>query len=158
MSIVEEDKILIGWEEWCALDQLNIPAIKAKVDTGATISALHAYDIKGYKKGDETFVRFIAHPLQGDLKLSIPCHAKVIDRRYIMSSNGHKEKRYVISTTLGLGEHSWDIELTLSNRDPLQFRMLLGREALSKKVLIDPARSRCQGSINKKELKALYQI
>ncbi|NKB47658.1 MAG: ATP-dependent zinc protease [Legionellales bacterium] len=129
-------KLLIGRNEWCQLPGLNIPAIRAKIDTGAKTSAIHAFNIKPLHR--ETYVRFDVHPLQGDESILIHCQAPILDKRYIMSSNGHKEHRYVIVTSLKIDGQCWDIELTLSNRDPLRHRMLLGRQALNHRVVIDP--------------------
>ena len=118
-------KLIVGWNEWCTLPDLNIPQIKAKIDTGTKTSALHAFDIHEDHTGNN--VIFSIHPLQGDRKITIECHAPIVDVRHIMSSNGHNELRYVIMTTLSIGSASWEIEMTLSNRDPLKYRMLLGR-------------------------------
>ncbi len=139
------NKLLIGRSEWCALPQLRIPLIKAKIDTGAKTSALHAFNIKLTTRKGNNFVSFDINPLQTNDTLVIHCHAPVIDQRAIVSSNGHKEQRYVITTTLQLGPDKWPIEVTLSNRDPLRYRMLLGREALNNRVLINPGISCFQG-------------
>lgn len=136
-----DNKLLVGWREWCALPNLSINRIKAKIDTGARTSALHAFDIEPFTKQGEAYVRFLVHPHQEDNKTVIKCEAKVIDRRHVTSSNGQKEERYVVSTQLCLAKACWNIELTLSNRDPLRFRMLLGREAFQHRVLIDPSGS-----------------
>lgn len=152
-----QGKILIGRQEWCSLPKIGLPAIKAKVDTGAQTSALHAFDIEPYKKRGELFVRFSMNPMQRNTNIVVRCSARVVDHRYIMSSNGHKEKRFVIKTPMVLGEERWLIELTLSNRDPLQFRMLLGREAIAGKVLVDPARTYCQTRLKKIDIETLYQ-
>lgn len=132
--------LLIGWSEWCALPELGIASIKAKIDTGAKTSAIHAYSITAYQLRNKHFVRFNIHPLPKRDDITISCNAEVIDQRHVMSSNGHIENRYVITTPIRLGEQEWNIELTLSNRDPLRFRMLLGREALKGRVVIDPSR------------------
>lgn len=132
--------LLIGWNEWCALPGLGIPFIKAKIDTGAKTSAIHADLIKPYELKQKKFVKFRIHPIPKRNDISMFCHAEVIDQRHVMSSNGHIENRYVITTPIRLGDQEWDIELTLSNRDPLRFRMLLGREALKGRVVIDPSR------------------
>lgn len=150
------NKIIVGWHEWCALPTLGIPAIKAKIDTGAKTSALHAFDIKVLKGEHQDHVHFAIHPVQGNNNIVIQCKAPIVDERYIMSSNGHKELRCVISTECQLGGLLWEIELTLSDRDPLRFRMLLGREALKKNVIINPSRSLYQGKVMKSELRALY--
>jgi len=155
-KIIRRKNIVVGWHEWCALPTLGIPAIKAKIDTGAKTSALHAFDIKSVH-GEQNRVHFSIHPIQGNNNVVIHCHAPLLDERYITSSNGHKELRCVISTYLILGNISWEIELTLSDRDPLRFRMLLGREALKKNIIIKPSRSLCQGKITKSVLRELYQ-
>jgi ribosomal protein S6--L-glutamate ligase len=152
-----ENKLVVGWHEWCALPKLNLPAIKAKIDTGAKTSALHAFDIDHYCKNHKDYVRFYIHPVQANDDIMIRCKARVVDVRYVMSSNGHKEKRYVISTPLELGGECWDIEVTLSNRDPLTFRMLLGREAMGKHVIVDPHRINCQGKMSKRQQYELYK-
>lgn len=139
------NKLLIGRDEWCKLPLLNIPFIKAKVDTGARTSALHAFDIKTIKKNKRLYASFDIHPMQANNKFSISCVAPIIDQRYITSSNGHKENRYVIVTSITIGDQSWEIQLTLSNRDPMRYRLLLGREALAHRVIIDPAMSCNQG-------------
>ncbi len=140
------DKIIVGWQEWCILPQLKILAINAKVDTGARTSALHAFDISPFYQDKKKHVQFSIHPLQYNEKLQVLCHALVVDERYVVSSNGHREHRYVILTPLTLAGKTWNIELTLSNRDPMKFRMLLGREALGARVMVDPAKAHCQGT------------
>ena len=140
MKIKEvHNKLLIGRCEWCALPLLNVPRIKAKIDTGAKTSALHAFNIRYREINGQPYVKYDIHPFQGNHEEIINCTSVVIDKRVIMSSNGHKENRYVILTSLLLGDKTWPIELTLSNRDPLRFRLLLGREALNHRVIIDPA-------------------
>lgn len=135
---VVDGKLLIGRYEWCALPDLNIPIIKGKVDTGAKTSAIHAFNIKHQIINKKPHALFDIHPLQSNTDICINCRAPIIDERDIMSSNGHIEKRYIIETLFELGDHAWMIELSLSNRDPLKFRLLLGRQALRKRVLIDP--------------------
>lgn len=151
-----KDKMKIGWNEWCALPDLNLPAIKAKIDTGAKTSSLHAFDIHTVKRGERTFAHFQIHPIQHNDELIIECKALVIDERFIMSSSGHKEHRLVISTPITLGNNTWDIQITLSNRDPLSYRMLLGREAMEHRVIIDPSRKFQLGKITKQQLQKLY--
>ena len=153
---VINDKLLIGRFEWCALPQLAVPAIKAKIDTGAKTSAIHAFNIAPFFEAGVACVKYDIHPLQSDDNHIIRCVSEVIDKRYIMSSNGHKEQRYVIATQIKLGGSMWPIELTLSNRDPLRFRLLLGREALNHKVIIDPSLSYNQLSISAKTVQQLY--
>ncbi len=122
---------IIGWREWLALPELLIPAIKAKVDTGARTSALHAYFVEPFARDGVQMVRFGVHPLQKRLDLEIICEAPVKDYRSVSDSGGHKEMRYVIETTMQLGTLSRTIEMTLTNRDNMKFRMLLGRTALA---------------------------
>lgn len=151
-------KIAIGWNEWCTLPELSLPIIKAKIDTGAKISALHAFDIKTFFKEGIEYAIFHIHPIQGNHTISKICTAVVVDRRNIMSSNGHRECRIVIKTPLKLENSVWDILITLSNRDPLQFRMLLGREALSERVIIHPNRSCLLGRPSRKTLLECYSV
>lgn len=150
--------ILIGWKEWCQLPALGLPLIKAKIDTGAKTSALHAFKIKSFQKKDIEYVRFCIHPIQGNNDIVRTCTAKVKDYRLVMSSNGAQEKRFVIDTKLILGntEQSWNIELTLSDREPLRFRMLLGREALVKYVMIDPSADFLAGRFSKAKVCNVY--
>ena len=132
------NKLLIGRHEWCQLPDLNLSAIKAKIDTGAKTSAIHAFNIKSFYKKRTKYVNFDIYPIQGNKIVFVNCTKRVFDERYVMSSNGHKEYRFVIQTLLKLADCIWQIELTLSNRDPLRFRMLLGLQALKNRVLIDP--------------------
>lgn len=151
-----QKRLLIGRHEWCELPDLHIPAIKAKIDTGAKTSSLHAFNIKLIKRHHRRYVHFNIHPLQGDEKTLVSCVAPIIDEREITSSNGHKEHRYVIRTTLAINNQAWEIEVTLSNRDPLRYRLLLGREALNGRVLIDPSLSCHQKRITSKKALKIY--
>ncbi|BCS86908.1 ATP-dependent zinc protease family protein [Pseudodesulfovibrio sediminis] len=135
---IKEPKMIIGWREWLALPDLAVPAIKAKVDTGAKTSALHAFDISPFEEDGMQFVSFNIHPLQGNDDIEIPCKAPLVDRRKVMNSGGQSQKRYVIATTLQIAGRSWPIELTLTNRDEMKFRMLLGRNAMSGRLIVDP--------------------
>lgn len=145
---VKKVKPLIGWEEYCLLPDLDLPPIRAKVDTGAKTSALHAFDIRVVSRGGEKFVRFMVQPHQRD-KLAVECIAPLVEKRYVISSNGEREKRYVINTRIVLGTKSFMAELTLTSRHKMAFRMLLGREALRKaKVAIDPTKSFLTGKIS----------
>lgn len=150
------DKIIVGSEEWCGLPELGIPAIKARVDSGAKTSALHAYNIKGFRRGGRRYVRFDAHPLQGNRRPTIPCEAEVIGRRIVKSSNGVASKRYVIRTPMTLGDRTWTIEVTLANRDSMGYRMLLGREAMRDRVLVDPGVETRLGDKTRRELASIY--
>jgi len=124
------DNMLIGWREWLTLPELAIPQIKAKIDTGARTSSLHAYFVEPYTQDGREMGRFGVHPLQKRLDLEIICMAPVKDFRRVSDSGGHQEMRYVIETMVQLGQRCWPIEVTLTNRDNMTFRMLLGRTAL----------------------------
>lgn len=128
--------LLFGWEEWVSLPDLGVPAIKAKVDTGARTSALHAFDIETFGPSARPKVRFTVHPIPGRDDLIIPCSAPIIDRRDVTSSNGERELRYVIASRLSVNGDSWPIEITLTNRSSMNSRMLLGRQALKDHISI----------------------
>lgn len=149
-------KIVIGKEEWCALPELGLPAIKARIDSGAKTSSLHAFNIRHIKQGGRKYVLFDIHPIQDNRKIIQSCQAPVIGERDVKSSSGDKEKRIVIKTPVRLGGYSWEIEITLTNRDSMGYRMLLGREAMKDRVLIDPDSSFCLGHMNKEEVKTCY--
>lgn len=144
-TIKKKEKPRIGWKEWCALPDLNIKEIKAKIDTGACTSALHAEVLSISEYGGQQFIRFRIFPHQSDRYAPKVCKAPLVAKRYVMSSNGQKEKRYVIKTRVTVGKISFLTEITLTDRSPLRFRMLLGRLALRKNFLIDPAKSHIQG-------------
>lgn len=131
--------LMLGWREWVGLPALGIPALKAKVDTGARTSALHAFEIRSIDDGDRPRVEFKLHPRQRDSEKVIVCTADVIDERVVSDSGGHKEKRWVIETPLTIGTHTWPIEVTLTARDNMLFRMLLGRTALNNRAVVNPA-------------------
>lgn len=149
--------IIIGGEEWCSFPGLNIPAIKARVDSGAKTSAIHAGNIQKFTRKGEKWVSFEVHPLQENRKITIRCEARVIDHRSVKSSSGIAEKRYVIQSTMKIGSYQWDIELTLANRDSMGFRMLLGREAMENRVLVDPANSFLLGDFLEERIREFYQ-
>ncbi|RQW05787.1 ATP-dependent zinc protease [candidate division KSB1 bacterium] len=138
-------KKIIGWREWIRLDKLNLPPIKAKIDTGARSSTLHAFKVKSFTRKGRRWVRFSVHPDQYDTQRAITCEAPVIDRRSVTDSGGHRTLRYVIASEITLGDETWPIELTLTNRDNMKFRMLLGRTAMEGRYLVDPERSYCIG-------------
>lgn len=151
-----EKKIIVGSEEWCALPQINIPAIKARVDSGAKTSALHAVNITPYKKNGNPWVSFEVHPLQNDGKTTIHCEAPVFDKRRVKSSSGQSEKRFVIKIGISIAEDTWEIEVTLTNRDSMGYRMLLGRQAMSGKMLVDPEASLLLGDLSPDVLETYY--
>lgn len=132
---------IIGWEEWVALPGLGLPAIKAKVDTGAKTSALHAFLIEPFGPAAQPMVRFGIHPIPGRVDIEVLCSAAVVDRREVTSSNGEKETRYFIGATIEMGGRSWPIEIGLANRESMAYRMLLGRQAIRDDMMIDPAAS-----------------
>lgn len=141
-------KLTLGWEEWVSLPDLGLPAMKAKVDTGARTSALHATEIETFGPASAPKVRFRVHPIPGEEGLSIPCSADIIDRREVTSSNGESEMRYVISTDLVVDGHSWPIEVTLTDRTGMTMHMLLGRQALGENVAVAPSERFCQPELD----------
>jgi ribosomal protein S6--L-glutamate ligase len=156
MNQLNEAKTIIGSDEWCAFPSLKIPAIKARVDSGAKTSSIHAVNIQKFSQNDEQWVRFEVHPLQKNKKITVHCEAPLIDQRVIKSSSGDKEKRPVICVELSLGEKQWEIEVTLTNRDSMGYRMLLGREAMNGRILIDPEGQCLLGELQLDKLKKLY--
>ena len=136
----DDVKIRLGWEEWLGLPALGLPALRAKVDTGAKTSALHASDIEPFGPPDQPQVRFTVHPAPRQPGLAVKCQAAVVDRREVTSSNGVAEWRYVIETRVEVGGASWPIELTLTDRAGMTNRMLLGRQALTDRIVVDPTK------------------
>lgn len=131
----------IGWREWISLPDLGIPEVKVKIDTGARSSALHAFDIETFRRDGKRMVRFKVHPYQGDASRMVISEAEVIEERSVRNSGGKEEWRPVIVTPVELLGERWPIELTLTNRDLMRFRMLLGREAVRGRFLVDAGRS-----------------
>ncbi len=131
----------LGWREWIVLPMLGGALVKAKVDTGARSSSLHAFDVERFLKGGAPWVRFQIHPLQRNSRKSIEAQAAVLEHRYVRSSGGHTSYRPVIITPIELGGQRWDVELTLASRDAMGFRMLLGRQAIRTRFVVDPGRS-----------------
>ncbi|WP_241687980.1 30S ribosomal protein S6--L-glutamate ligase [Ancylomarina salipaludis] len=152
------DRIIVGSEEWCGLPKLNIPIINVRVDSGAKTSALHAVNIVPFKKDGTPWVRYDVHPLQNDGKTTIHCESPVLDRRKVKSSSGLVEVRYVIKTVLSIADASWPIEITLTNRDSMGYRMLLGRQAMSGRILVDPQASFQLGMVSPSVLEEHYRV
>lgn len=147
--------ITIGWREWVSLPQLGIPAIKAKVDTGARTSAVHAVDIKPYKHDDGSdWVDFTIQPIQRNSSVQRRCKAPVLDVRRVTDSGGHRSDRYFISTDIRIGSIIRRIELTLSQREDMLFRMLLGRTAMVPGIVVVPQLSYSLGRKNARRMYA----
>lgn len=140
--------LTFGWEEWVALPDLGLPAIKAKVDTGARTSALHAHDIEVFGSAKTPKVRFNVHPIAGRADMAITCSAPLVDRREVTSSNGEAEQRFVIASQLAVAGQSWPIEITLTNRASMSSRMLLGRQALNDHISISPTEKHLQPELS----------
>lgn len=150
-------KIILGSEEWCSFPELGIPAIKARVDSGAKTSALHAINIAPFIKEGQNWVKFDINPIQNNVKTIIHCEAPLVDKRIVKSSSGFREQRYVIQSVLDINDCKWVIEMTLTNRDSMGFRMLLGREAMSGRVLVDPEQQYLLGQPSIDNLKEVYK-
>jgi hypothetical protein len=148
MSMTKTPKTIIGWDEWVKLPDINLPCIKAKIDTGARTSALHAYDIETFDKNGRQYVRFKIHPIVRNRDLTCICEAPFAGHRFVTSSNGHKEKRFVITTKVCLGNIETETEITLTKRYGMSFRMLLGRNTLKAgKFIVDPSKACLHGKI-----------
>lgn len=141
---------LVGWREWVSLPDLGINRIKAKIDTGARTSALHAFSLRPFAENGKDRITFDIHPMQHNTDHIITCTADVIDKRDVTDSGGHTEERFVIQTLITIAGQSWPIEITLTERENMLFRMLLGRSALRKRFIVNPARSFVTTRIHKK--------
>lgn len=131
----------IGWREWVNLPELGIDKIKAKIDTGARTSALHAFSLEPFQEAGQEKIRFLIHPLQHNTDDIITCVADVVDKRPVTDSGGHTEERFVIATPICIAGQTWPIEITLTERENMLFRMLLGRSAIRRRFMVNPARS-----------------
>jgi hypothetical protein len=151
----DSDFPIIGWREWMALPDLGLSAIKAKIDTGARTSALHAFLIEPYQEDGVDMLRFLIHPIQHNQEFEVECRCPVFDKREVTDSGGHCEMRYVIQSDVVVGDNRWPIQLTLTNRDTMSFRMLLGRRAMEERFLVDPGASYINGRLRPRKL---YQL
>lgn len=146
-----EKALILGWREWVALPDLGLPQIKAKVDTGARTSTLHAFELRTYTEEGQQKVEFKIHPKQRNLDIVETCTANVIGEKVVSDSGGHKEQRLVVVTPLVIGAYSWPIEITLTSRDNMMFRMLLGRTAIEGIATVDPSKSYLVGQRPRKK-------
>ena len=133
-----DGKVALGWREWVALPDFDIGRIKAKVDTGARTSCIHTFRNETYIKEGQRRVRFWVHPVQNNLHQVVECDAAILDERNVSDSGGHQELRLVIETRLIIGGEEWPVEITLTNRDSMRFRMLLGRVAMAGRAFVVP--------------------
>ena len=150
--MIDPEGIMVGWREWVALPGLDLPAVKAKIDTGARTSAIHAFDID--RERDEEgreFALFSVHPLQRDRSIVRRCRAPLVDTRRVTDSGGHSERRLFIETELRLGPVRRTVEITLTERHDMLFRMLVGRTALAPDVRVDPASSFLFGRVRARD-------
>lgn len=141
---------VIGWREWITFPQLGVGPIKAKIDTGARSSSLHAFNLETFERDGKTFVRFHVHPIQRSREGTVEVEAELLEYRRVRSSSGQAAKRPVIVTTVEVLGSTWPIELTLANRDQMGFRVLLGREAYRGRLLVDAGKSYYGGRPKKK--------
>lgn len=153
---MNQTKMTVGRTEWCSLPDISIPAIKARVDTGAQTSSIHAFDIRKFRREGKPWVSFEVHPLEKNRSTIVRCEMPVIERKTVKSSNGMTEVRYTVETALKLGGRSWNIHMTLTNRDSMGYRMLLGREALEGRVVVDPSLCLSLGNITADDLESYY--
>ena len=147
---------IVGSDEWCVFAKLGIPAIKARVDSGAKTSSIHASNIEIYDKDGVDWVRFEVDPVQDDSSISITCEARLIRTKMVKSSMGTSEERLMIRTPLSLGKDTFSIKLTLASRDTMNYRMLLGREALNGRYLINPSAHCLLGEFTQDEVLRKY--
>ncbi len=145
----EKSARVIGWREWASLPDLSVSRINAKIDTGAKTSAIHASRIDVAKADDGYWVEFLLHPHRGRKVPEIRCRLPLVDKRSVRSSNGRAEERMVINTPLQLGGEIWPVELTLANRDAMEYRLLIGRDALADRFLVRPDASYLLGKRNR---------
>ena len=149
---------IIGSDEWCAFKNLGIPAIKARIDSGAKTSSIHASNIVVFDRGGVEWVRFEVDPIQDDANILIKCEAKLLRTKFVKSSMGNSEERLMIRTAMTLGEDTFSVKLTLASRDTMNYRMLIGREALNGRYLINSAEHCLFGKLTRDEVQRKYTI
>lgn len=147
------DLVTVGWREWVSMPALGLSQIKAKIDTGARTSSLHAFEVRDFEENGVHRVEFKMHPNQRDNETIVVCTADILDERVVSDSGGHREKRWVIESPVQIGKHTWNVEINLTSRDDMRFRMLLGRTALAGRALVNPARSYLVGRKRKKKVR-----
>jgi hypothetical protein len=153
-----KEKIIIGWNEWVALPQLNLPYIRAKIDTGARTSALHAFKIEPTTHRGAPWVKFYLHPVKNNNELTVICEAPMVDHRLVTDSGGRSERRYVIETLAQIGDVSRLIQITLTNREKMAYRMLLGRQAIGKfNFLVNPTQATLLAKLKPSVVRSAYQ-
>lgn len=150
--------MIVGNAEWCALPELKVPAIRARIDSGAKTSSIHAVNIQEFYKGRQQWVRFEIHPLRIHTNVFVVCEAPVYDFRMVKSSTGEAQPRYVIQTTIEMGGEKWTIQTTLANRRSMGFQMLLGREAMTNRILINPSEDFRLTRYSKRQIRDFYGI
>ena len=147
---------IIGSDEWCVFKKLGIPAIKARVDSGAKTSSIHATNIEIFTREGVDWVRFEVDPIQDDPNILVKCEAKLLRSKMVKSSMGASEERLMIRTPLTIGKDTFTVKLTLASRDTMNYRMLLGREALNRRYLINPAENCLLGQFTEEDLSKKY--
>lgn len=153
-----KNRTLVGWREWFSLPELGLPAVRAKIDTGAKTSSLHAFNIKIIKKGEDRFAQFDIHPMPKHKNITVTCRAPLVDRRFVTDSGGHREKRYVIKTPIMVNDKLYNIEITLADRETMVFRMLIGRQAMqTANIAVIPSKSHLLGKYDEDEVLELYE-
>jgi len=145
MARIDDHYTLIGWREWVVFPDFEGALVKAKIDTGARTSAIHAVNVEAIERDGQTYISFIIHPNQKDTENTVECIAPLVERREITDSGGHVEQRFIVSANVQLGGQTWPIELSLTDRDAMGFRMLLGRTAMQNRFLVQPDKSFLHG-------------
>ncbi len=135
-----DNKMLVGGVEKCDLPKFEIYGLEVRIDTGAKTSSLHVDNIEEFDKDAEPYIRFDIHPDVHDVEKVVKRQCKVKDKRTIISSNGTKQTRYIVETDIVLGVKKWPIEISLSDRSGMTYLMLLGREAMADRLIVDPSR------------------